>query len=63
MKYHAMYSYELADAAGVNRKTFRKWLKCEKEELAKLGYNINMRIMPPQVVRYLCEKYVIILDG
>ncbi len=63
MKYHAMYSYELADAAGVSRPTFRKWLIAEKDELNKMGYNISMRIMPPQVVRYLCEKYVIILDG
>lgn len=62
MRYRAMYSYELAAAAGVNRNTFRRWLRADRAELSKFGYAKGMRMIPPGAVRYLCEKYVIVLQ-
>lgn len=61
MKYHAMYIYELSDAAGVSRRTFRRWLAADAAHLRELGYESYMRLLPPQVVQYLCDKYAIIL--
>lgn len=56
-----MYLYEIADKAGVSTKTLRKWIEPHKEELYKLGYGASS-LQPPSVVRFICEKFVIILE-
>ncbi len=53
----AMLKSELAAAAGVTRDTFRRWLHSDAEYLRSQGLNPKTKILPPQVVRYLCEKY------
>lgn len=53
----AMLKSELAAAAGVTRDTFRRWLHSDTEYLRSQGLNPKTKILPPQVVRYLCEKY------
>lgn len=62
MKYKALYKYELADYAGVSPKTFRKWLSDCENDLKEFGYDKNDNILSPGAVRFLCEKYVIILE-
>jgi len=59
MTYRAMYKSELADAAGVSRQTLWSWLRSDAKELAAMGVSRNTKLLPPQAVRYLCEKYVI----
>lgn len=56
-KYKSMYKYELANAAGVSSETFRRWLKSDKAFLASMGLKPKQQLLPPKVVRYLCEKY------
>lgn len=53
----AMLKFELASAAGVTRDTFRRWLKSDAEYLRTQGVSPKAKMMPPQVVRYLTEKY------
>ena len=53
----AMLKSELAAAAGVSSQTFRRWLLADTEYLCQQGIKSTTRILPPQVVRYLCEKY------
>lgn len=53
----AMLKSELASAAGVTRDTFRRWLKSDAEYLRTQGISPKAKMMPPQVVRYLTEKY------
>ena len=59
MKYRAMYKSELAAAAGVSLQTFRNWIKNDTQQLAQRGVSKTTKILPPNAVQYLCEKYVI----
>ena len=51
----AMLKSELAAAAGVSCDTFRRWL--HTAYLHQQGITPKTKILPPQVVRYLCAKY------
>ena len=59
-KYKSMTRTELADYAGVSRRTFFRWLshKEHKKALRKLGAE-NMKLLPPAAVRYICETFEI----
>ena len=48
---------ELARAAGVSGETFRRWLRTDEAYLRASGINPRTKILPPKVVKYLCEKY------
>ena len=52
-----MYKSELAAAAGVTRDTFRRWLHSDADYLRSQGITPKSKMLPPQVVRYLCDKY------
>ena len=53
---------ELARAAGVSGETFRRWLRSDKAVLEEHHVGPKTKILPPQVVRYLCEKYDIEIE-
>jgi hypothetical protein len=55
----ACSKFELAEAAGVSPETFRRWLKSDKAYLEANGISPSAKILPPQVVKYICEKYCI----
>lgn len=57
--YRAMYKSELAEAAGVSRSTFRRWLQSDQKKLAELGIARHAKLLSPAAIKYLCEKYVI----
>ncbi len=50
---------ELAHAAGVSVETLRRWLKSDKAFFEAHGISPQAKILPPVVVKYLCEKYCI----
>lgn len=55
-----MHSYtksQLAQFAGVSPATFRRWLKTDELYLRTQGISPSTKLLPPQVVRYLCTKY------
>ena len=39
--------------------TFRRWLKSDQAFLEANGVTTNTKILPPKVVKYICEKYCI----
>lgn len=53
---------ELARAAGVSGETFRRWLRRDKAVLEEHHVGPKTKILPPKVVRYLCEKYDIDIE-
>ena len=59
----AMYKSELTEAAGVTRDTFRSWLRSDADYLRSQGLGPKAKVLPPQVVRYLSEKYDIELTA
>lgn len=56
-RYVAMYKSELARKAGVSLDILRRWIKEDNIPVPK-----RCKMLPPVWVKYLCEKYVIILD-
>ncbi|MBP3845558.1 MAG: hypothetical protein J6E48_10560 [Prevotella sp.] len=54
-----MSKQELASAAGVSIDTLRRWLEPYSGELQQMGYKPNMRILPPRIVQFICEKLCI----
>lgn len=58
----AMCKYELAEAAGVSPETFRRWLKTDKAFFEANNISPSAKILPPKVVKYLCDKYCIDVD-
>ena len=48
---------QLAYAAGVSVSTFRRWLKTDVAFLRANNITNGTKLLPPNVIRYLCEKY------
>ena len=57
-----MYKYELAEAAGVSRDTFRRWLSGNRDKLVKLGAKPRGQLLPPRAVGWICREYGIDTD-
>jgi len=55
----AMTKAELANAAGVSRDTFRRWLQTDAGFLREQGVKPTAKVLPPQVVAHLIDKYCI----
>ena len=51
------YKYELADAVGVNYRTFQRWLSSNKNRLMELGVSPRGQLLPPRVVEWICQQY------
>lgn len=58
----AMSKFELAEAAGVSAATLRRWLRTDEEFLRANGITSKTKILPPNVVQYLCDKYCIDIE-
>ena len=55
----AMSKQQLADAAGVSVTTLMNWCKPYRTELDALGMRLNMRVLPPHVVKWMVETFCI----
>ena len=53
----SVYKYELANAAGVSDRTFRRWLKENSGHLAALGAKPGSKLLPPRAVEWVCREY------
>ena len=51
------YKYELANAAGVNQRTFQRWLSSHSDELRQLGARPRQQLLPPKAVDWICREY------
>lgn len=55
----AMLKQELADCAGVSVRTLNNWCRPLREELARMGLQPRTKLLPPNIVKYLSEKFCI----
>ena len=53
----SMSKAQLAEAAGVNMRTFQMWLSRHKDELVVLGVRPRDKLLPPVAVKYIAEQY------
>ena len=51
------YKFELANAAGVNYRTFQRWLSRNQKRLMELGARPRQKLLPPKVVEWICREY------
>jgi hypothetical protein len=58
----AMTRQELADRAGVGVRTLSNWCKPYSEELERMGMRRNMVLLPPNIVRWMSDKFCIDVD-
>ena len=58
----AKYKSELADAAGVSVKVLMSWCKQYHAKLEAMGVKPMARVLPPNAVRFISEKYCIDVD-
>ena len=55
----AMTRQQIAAHAGVSVKTLRNWCSPYSEELYMLGLRPDMVVLPPNIVRWIAEKFCI----
>ena len=55
----AMTKQQLADRAGVTTKTLMSWCEPFMGELASMGMQPHMKVLPPHIVKFLSEKFCI----
>ena len=55
----AMSKQELADSAGISRRTLMNWLRPHAALLERMGLQRNSKMLPPNVVKWICDRYCI----
>jgi predicted site-specific integrase-resolvase len=60
----AMTKAQLAQAAGVSRKTLMKWLKTPyiRQQLASYNLSSHQKKLPGSLIQIICNHYAIDLD-
>lgn len=63
MNYTGMTKNQIASAAGVSAKTFRRWITQRDYQHMKdcWGIDKNTKVLPPAAVKYLCDRFCITL--
>jgi hypothetical protein len=55
----AMTRQQLAACAGVNARTLRKWIQPYENQLREMGMPTGKGAFPPNVVKWIAERYCI----
>ncbi|MBR4920411.1 MAG: hypothetical protein IKZ62_03720 [Prevotella sp.] len=55
----AMLKQELADAAGVSLRTLHRWCLPYRDELLRMGWKPKHKLLQPNIVRFLADKFCI----
>ncbi len=55
----AMTKKQLACSAGVTVRTLSNWCRPYRKELEAMGLKPDMVLLPPNIVRWICEKFCI----
>ena len=53
----SMSMAQLAEATGINMRTFQRWLSRHKDELSVLSVSPRDKLLPPVAVKYIAEQY------
>ena len=54
-----MSKQQLADRAGVSINTLNRWCKPFSKELEAMGLPPKARVLPPNIVKFIAEKFCI----
>ena len=54
-----MSKSELAMRAGVSVTTLMRWCEPYREELSRMGMQPRNRVLPPNIVQFIAEKFCI----
>ena len=55
----SMLKSELAREAGVSLRTLNRWCEMYREELTDMGWRPKMKMLPPNIVAFLSDKFCI----
>ena len=55
----AVSKQQMANKAGVSINTFNRWCKPFQKELEAMGLPPRARMLPPNVVKFIAEKFCI----
>ena len=58
----AMSKQQIATCAGVSVRTLLNWCKPYQKELAQMGMTPGMRVLPPNIVKWIAERFCIDID-
>jgi hypothetical protein len=58
----SMTRQQIAECAGVTPKTLKKWMQPYMAELTAMGMPTGKGLLPPNVIRWLADKYCIDVD-
>ena len=58
----AMTRQQIALQAGVTIKTLNNWCKPFRKDLEALGLRPGMRVLPPNIVSWICDKFCIDIE-
>ena len=59
VSYPSATKAELAAAVGTTTRTFNRWLQPYQTELSQMGISPKAKQLPPNAVKFICEKLVI----
>ena len=52
-----MSKSQLAECAGVSVRTLMNWCEPFRQELTMMGMSPNAKVLPPHIVKFICEKF------
>jgi hypothetical protein len=58
----SMTKQQLADSAGVSVKTLMSWCEPYRKKLEKMGMKRHTKVLPPNVVEFIANRFTIIFD-
>ena len=58
----AMTRQQIAHHAGVTVRTLSNWCKPYRKELEAQGLRPGMVVLPPNIVRWICDKFCIDIE-
>ena len=59
----SMSKSQIAECAGVSVRTLMNWCEPFREELTSMGMTPTAKVLPPHIVKFICEKFDIELGG
>lgn len=58
----SMTRQQIAECAGVTPRTLKNWLEPHMAELTTMGMPLGKGALPPNIVRWMSEKFSIDID-
>ena len=58
----AMTKQQLAQCAGVTVRTLMNWCRPYRKELLQMGLKPGMRVLPPNIVKWIADRFCIDLE-